>query len=204
VKAGVRLGLVCAVLILPVHAFGQESTWKKDWSRDRTWDVAGTIEVRPHAEETLPFSLHVDLGHYWTTHVKTELSVVTARERAFELDTAMLPDGRSTSVRGAVGPFGISTAATYEFFDHASTRSYGSIGLDVSRLSQFREIYSAWHRWLATDRQQASVLVRPFLAVGFKSYVGRSRAFLRSETIIAAGPHALRNVVFRAGAGIDF
>ncbi len=203
-KAGIRLGLCCAALILPAHAFGQESTGAKGSNRARAWDVAGTIEVRPDPQEMLPFPLHLELGRYWTSRLKTDFRVVTARERSVELDTTILPDGRSTSVRGAVGPFGVSSAATYELSDHASTRPYASIGLDVVQFAQSRAIYSAWHQSLSTDGQHTSVLVRPFLAAGLKSYIGHSRAFMRSETVVAAGPHALRHMVFRIGAGIDF
>jgi len=86
----------------------------------------------------------------------------------------------------------------------ASTHPYGSIGLDVLQFSRSRAIYSACHQLLAADRQHRSVLVRPFLAAGLKSYIGHSRAFMRSETIIAAGSRALKSEVLRIGAGIDF
>ena len=202
-KAGARLGLFCAALILPAPAFGQDDTRAKGSNRARAWDVAGSIEVRPHAQ-MLPFPLHLELGHYWTTHLKTDIRVVTARERASDLEMTILPDGRSTAVRAAIGPFGLSSAATYELFEHASTHPYGSIGLDVLQFSQSRAIYSAWHQSLATDRQQTSMRVRPFLAVGLKSSIGHSRAFMRSETIMTAGSRALRNAVVRIGGGIDF
>ena len=202
-KAGARLGLFCVALILPAPAFGQDDTGAKGSIRARAWDVAGTIEVRPDSH-LLPFPLHLELGHYWTTHLKTDIRVVTARERATELNTTILPDGRLTAVRAAIGPFGLSSAATYELFEHASTHPYGSIGLDVLQFSQSRAIDSAWHQLLATDRQGTSVRARPFLAAGLKSSIARSRAFMRSETIIAAGPRALRNAVWRIGAGIDF
>lgn len=199
--AGVRLGLFCAALIVPADAFGQENA-RKGSNHARAWDVAGSIEVRPDAQ-MLPFPLHLELGHYWTTHLKTDIRVVTARERASKLET-ILPDGRWTAVRAAIGPFGLSSATTYELFEHASTHPYGSIGLDVLQFSQSRAIDSAWHQLLATDRQGTSVRARPFLAAGLKSSIARSRAFMRSETIIAAGPRALRNAVWRIGAGIDF
>ncbi len=203
-KAGVRLGLFCAALILPTHALGQERAAAKDSSRARPWDLAGTIEVRPDARELLPFPLHLELGYYWTTHVKTDMRVVTAREPAFELGATTLPDGRSTAVRGAIGPFGVSTAATYELFEQTSTHPYGSIGLEVLQFLQSREVYSAWHQSLATEGQHTSVLVRPFVTAGLKTYVSHSRAFIRSETIIVVGPHAAGNAVLRIGAGIDF
>jgi len=152
----------------------------------------------------LPFPLRLELGRYWTTHLKIDIRVVTARERAIELETTILPDGQSTAVRAAIGPFGLSNAATYELFEHASTHPYGSIGLDVTQFSQSRAIYSAWHELLATDRQRTSVRVRPFLAAGFKSSIAHSRAFMRSEMISAVGPRALRHAVWRIGAGIDF
>jgi hypothetical protein len=203
-KAGVRLGMFCAALMLPAHAFGQERASARGASHARAWDVAGSIEVRPDPRKILPFALHLELGRYWTSRLKTDVRVVTARERAVELDTTTLPDARTTAVRGAVGPFGVSSAATYELFDHASTRPYASIGLDVVQFAQSRAIYSAWHQSLSTDGQHTSVLVRPFLAAGLKSYVGHSRAFMRSETIVAVGAHAARNTVLRIGAGIDF
>ena len=116
----------------------------------------------------------------------------------------ILPDGRSTAVRAAIGPFGLSSAATYELFEHTSTHPYGSIGLDVLQFSQSRAVYSAWHQSLAIDREHTWVRVRPFLAAGLKSSLGHSRAFMRSETIMTTGPRALKNAVVRIGVGIDF
>jgi hypothetical protein len=106
VKAGVRLGLFCAALIVPADVFGQENARAKGSNRARAWDVAGSIEVRPDAQ-ILPFPLHLELGHYWTTHLKIDMRVVTARERASDLEMTILPDGRSTAVRAAIGPFGL-------------------------------------------------------------------------------------------------
>ena len=201
-KAGARLGLLCATLMVPAAAFGQDNPGGGP-HRARAWDVAGSIEVHPHAR-MLPFPLRLELGHFWTTHLKTDIRVVTARERASDLAMTILPDGRSTAARVAVGPFGLSSAATYELFEHASTHPYGSIGLDVLEFSQSRAVYSAWHQSLATDRQHTSVLVRPFLAAGLKSSIGHSRAFIRSETIMTAGSRALRSAAVRIGVGIDF
>lgn len=203
-KGGVSVALLCAALVAPVQAFGQEDASAKPLPHTRTWEFAGAIEVRTDPQDMLPFPLNLELGRYWTTHWKTDMRIVTGRERAVALDAAVLPDGRSTSVRSVIGPFGISSSTTYEFFEHASTRPYGSIGLDVLQFSQSRQIYSAWHQALATDRQHTSVLVRPFVAGGFKKYVGHTRAFMRSDTIIAAGPQLLRNATFHIGAGIDF
>jgi hypothetical protein len=47
------------------------------------------------------------------------------------------------------------------------------------QFSQSREIYSAWHQLVNTDRQRTSALVRPFLAAGLKTHVGHSRAWRR-------------------------
>jgi hypothetical protein len=50
VKAGARLGLFCAALILPAPAFGQSDTGAKSSNRARAWDVAGTVEIRPDSQ----------------------------------------------------------------------------------------------------------------------------------------------------------
>lgn len=180
--AGLRVGVLCAALILPAPAFGQEATSAEIAGRGHTWDVGGSIEVGLDPLKTIPFPLRLELGRYWTTHLKADVSVVT----------------------GTTGPFGVSIGATYELFDRGSTRPYASIGLDVWRLSRPRDSHSSWQPRLATDRQHAAVPVRPFLAAGVKTYFGRGRGFLRSETIVAAGPHAVRNAVLRVGVGIEF
>jgi hypothetical protein len=152
----------------------------------------------------LPLQLQLDLGHRWTTRWKTDTRITAGRERAMELETAVLPGGRSSVLRGTIGPLGVSTGATYEFRDRTATRPYASIGLDVVQCVRSRETDSAWRRALAVEPQRSSVLVRPFVAAGFKTYVGHSRAFMRSETLVAVEQHAVRHAVFRIGAGIDF
>lgn len=174
------------------------------------WDVSGSMGMLNVSSSAIggspwrtwdqKFEYRADLGRYWTTHLRTELSVGTSNGWD-ETEVTPLPPG------GVPGPaYGfteverrlttVAPAATWQFRENAFMHPYVSAGVKLGILQQRRV-------WPSPGEPTTSLVARPFLAGGFKSYVSRS-VFVRTEGRVAVGSTGAQQISILAGIGFDF
>jgi hypothetical protein len=188
------------------------------------WDLSGSLGMlnlstsevgtSPWRAWDQKIEYRADAGHYWTTHLRTELAVSTSN-RWEDYDVAPFPafgvpapvfavtqiDRRLTSVAPAV---------TWQFRENTFMHPYVSGGVNVGLLQEHRvrafDSYRFGGQAAAIpplDERATRVLARPFLAGGFKSYISRS-TFVRTEGRVAVGAAGAAQVSLVAGVGFDF
>ena len=187
------------------------------------WDVSGSLGMlnistddsgRSWRGWDQRFEYRADVGRYWTTHARTELSVSTSNGWQ-DYDVAPFP------VPGVPGPVYAATdidrrlttvapAFTWQFRENSFMHPYVSGGVKVGILEEHRvrtpDLYRFGPQGIQVpplDERSTRVLARPFIAGGFKSYISRS-VFVRTEGRVGVGPTGPRQVSILAGVGFDF
>ena len=187
------------------------------------WDLSGSLGLMNIAmrrsEEPWrgdwdhKFEYRADVGRYWTTHLKTEFTAGTSnRSDDYEVET--FPSGTPSPVYAytfverrvtMLGP-----ALTWQFGENAFMHPYVTGGMQVWVVQQHRVRTADTYRYGLSvnlvppiDERTTSVLGRPFVAGGFKSYISR-KAFVRSEARAAFSSRGVRQVSVLAGIGVDF
>ncbi len=161
------------------------------------------------------WGLQFDLGHYWTSHLKTEASAALLTNRRQYGYEELVVNGRpaQASWYGDARRGYVSGAVTWQFLDNAFAHPFVSAGLRVNvvDLHRRREGY-AWSRTgpsqtlpiAPIDEQTLLWQARPYVAAGYKSYFYNERTFLRSEVSLGASPHGVSQWGLRIGVGFDF
>ena len=187
------------------------------------WDVSGSLGMlnistadsgRSWRGWDQRFEYRADLGRYWTTHARTELSVGTSNGWE-DYDVAPFP------VPGVAAPIYAATdierrlttvapAFTWQFRENSFLHPYISGGVKLGILEEHRvrtpDLYRFGPQGVLVpplDERTTRVLARPFAAGGFKSYLSRS-VFVRTEGRVGVGPSGPRQVSILAGVGFDF
>ena len=154
-----------------------------------------------------------DLGRYWTTHLKTELTAATSnRANDYEVETfpfgSSLPVYLYTNVERRVTVLG--PGLTWQFGENAFVHPYVTGGVQLWIVQQHRFRSPDTYRFGPSapavppiDEHTTAVLGRPFVAGGFKSYISR-KAFVRSEARAAFSSTGMRQLSITAGIGVDF
>ena len=156
----------------------------------------------------------LDLGHYWTQHLKTEAGISFLNQREdYDFDSLPVPGlpvgGYSVnqqSIRRAL----VTPALTYQFGENEFAHPYVSAGARV----EFLDIHSTRYAQTVTqnrttysvpalDRRDSLVVVRPVVAAGFKSYFNE-RTFIRTEVQASVGADHRAHPAARVGFGFDF
>jgi hypothetical protein len=155
----------------------------------------------------------ISAGWHWTDHLKTELdfgagtesTFYRARPLVFQGQTGFVPTQSSVSQR----TLGISQQ--YQFFRNAWFHPHVAIGADVTwetvtdRFEPFVIYGPRGPSQVAPPRTEGpstDVVVRPFLASGFKAYFTQ-RGFFRTDLRFAFRD-GLEEVQLRVGFGVDF
>jgi len=187
------------------------------------WDLSGSVGLLNIASDDTgrsrrgwdqKFEYRADLGRYWTTHLRTELSAGTSSQ---------WDDFEVTPLPGLGGPAPIyaytnverrlttvAPAVTWQFRENSFLHPYVSGGVKVGLLHEHRVRTPDAFRFGGQaqvapplDERTTTVLARPFIAGGFKSYLSRS-AFVRTEGRVGLGSTEPRQVSLLAGVGFDF
>lgn len=194
----------------------------------RRWDVAATAGLhvdREYSDERTEFfddedwrsglQVQADVGHYWNSHLKTEVSfaALTAHE-GFASETVALPEGMATAYwQTRVRRTQVGAAMTYQFFENVFAHPYVSAGMRATIHDNHRTRQPT--AWVADrfrtvsypipplETDEVDLLVRPYLAAGFKSYFNE-RAFIRSELSTVYNARGLSQWSLRLGFGVDF
>lgn len=155
----------------------------------------------------------IDVGHYWTDHLKTEVGILHhTTYTTYFLEPFTAPGG----VPGQTGGSGSTTltevlvALTRQFGKNQFTHPYLSSGLrsGLARIRErgtsFTEGNSARPYYRAPlERQLSELIFRPYIAAGAKFYFNE-RAFIRSELALGFWSSGLSQWTLRAGFGSDF
>jgi opacity protein-like surface antigen len=159
--------------------------------------------------------VQADVGRYWTSHLKTELSFayLTGHE-TYGSDIVPVPNGVGQAFyQTDVARKYFGAAVTYQFLDNVFAHPYVSAGVRTSIFDRHKvRNPSAWvsDRFLSReypipplDTRDRDVQTRPYVAAGFKSYFDE-RTFIRSELSTAFSDRGPVHWALRLGFGIDF
>jgi hypothetical protein len=154
-----------------------------------------------------------DVGYYWTTHLKTDVAVsATNGWTEYDLVRVAVPGVPNAT---AYDDFErrlvmVAPAVTWQFRENTFMHPYVSGGVRIGLLNEHQVRESGTYRSggisytvAGFDQRRTDVLVRPFVAGGFKSYVSRS-VFARTEARLAFAQDGVRQVSVVAGIGVDF
>ena len=167
-----------------------------------------------HDGSSVHAEARVDIGHYWTQHLKTEVGVgFLNRWDDYSYETFPIPAGRGGNyvfTNNAMRMVAVTPTFTYQFLENQFAHPYLSAGVRINLLDTHSTRYAqtftqngATYTAPALDRTDSSVFVRPVAAAGFKSYF-TERAFLRTESAAMFDAHGSPHVELRVGFGFDF
>jgi len=167
-----------------------------------------------HDGSSVHAEARIDIGHYWTQHLKTEVGVgFLNRWEDYSYETFPVPSGRGGNyvfTNDSLRMVAVTPTFTYQFFENQFAHPYLSAGARISLLDTHSTSYpqafaqnGVTYSSPATDRTGSAVFVRPVAAAGFKSYFNE-RTFLRTEAAAVFDSHASPHVALRVGFGFDF
>jgi hypothetical protein len=201
------LVLATAVGVLSPHRAGAQEQTLAAKEPFRRWDVASSVgfkfgraddQVVPHADWDL------ELGRYWTPHLKTDFTITGSSRRVFNATFRNLPGGGFEWIQADPRKAGISAAATYQFLENVFAQPFVSAGIRVGWVDTIRYSYAPRVYSVTSDHLSGGAASRSFVGAGFKSYFDNGRAFMKSEFIAAFDPHSPAVTTFRIGFGVDF
>ena len=187
------------------------------------WDVAAHVtwlgERRPAESFEWDRWFNVasgggSIGYYWTTHLKTEVDLVTSSEgETYSVEFVSVPGltsplfiERDHEVRFTT----LSAGLTGQFFENAWFHPFASIGLELVREREHIETVPPPVPPRGTSVSLAPEDVtrvryggRPYLATGFKVYLSE-HAFIRSDIRTSWSSQGLAALGWRSGVGVDF
>ena len=194
----------------------------------RPWDVQGGVSLHVSTKDdgsvangsyeqwTPAFTGTLDVGRYWTSHLKTELGVVfLPSQQGGGQESVIVPTGQSGTayITSRVRQTQFTFAATHQFGENAYVHPYVSVGarvglLDITQSRWPRADVFADGRFVsyaipALDRHFTDIRVRPYAALGSKSYFSE-RIFVRPEVMLAFGNRGLGQYALRVAFGVDF
>jgi len=158
------------------------------------------------------FEYRAGVGRYWTTHLRTELSVGTSNGwddfdvAAFPVPGVAAPVYAFTNVERRLTT--VAPAVTWQFRENTFMHPYVSAGVQAGILQEHRfRSPDVFRSTVASvppiDERTTTIVGRPFVAGGFKSYLSRS-AFVRTEGRVALASTGPQQVSIVAGIGFDF
>jgi hypothetical protein len=217
VLSAVFLTLAGARLALAQPA-GNHSIDYPKWDAGGSWGLIFTNhdDLRSFDDNDPGASaLNVDVGRYFTTHLKADVGVMWSQSHY--ADSRLIPIAgfppenyylqyASITIR----PTSVSAGLTYQFRENELMHPYVSAGVRTiwQAIHTERQPFRVTLRGVrydipAVDERDSSVLARPYVAVGCKSYFNRW-VFMRSELLAALGPKVYSHTTLRIGAGVDF
>lgn len=190
----------------------------------KRWDVSagvgwvagnksGTVERWNDWYDT--FAVSLDVGRYWTPHLKTEVSGTFTT-------SGTVYSGEQVTVPGVPHPIfvsrehrfrldAVSASVSYQFLDNAWVHPFLTAGVQAARehersVRPYPVAFDGSGRPFGvteTVREATAVAVRPFAGGGFKFYVSE-RVFVRSDFTAAVASGRVAQTAWRGGVGVDF
>jgi hypothetical protein len=214
----------CLVLLCIDGAFAQAVSLAP--SERAAWDVSGTLgwfsgNKSGVAEEWNDwydtFAASVDVGRYWTPHLKTEAGATfTTAGTVYSHVEVPLPSQPFPIFIQREHHFrlnAVNLAAAYQFLDNQWVHPFAQAGVQLGWEHEERLAPEFLGRGvdprnpipapLVTREEGSTFGVRPFAGVGAKFYVSE-RGFVRSDVTLGWNRHGIAHAHWRAGFGIDF
>lgn len=162
------------------------------------------------------WGLQVDVGRYWSSHLKTEFAGALLTTRSLYgsevLDLNGVRAQASWDGRGRRGY--LSGALTWQFLHNAFAHPFVSAGVraNVVNIDRHRDETawvwtnqgSQWFPLAPLNEQKTEWTARPFVGAGYKSYFYNDRTFIRSELQFGFFSKGLSQWTLRTGFGVDF
>lgn len=208
------LHAILALIVCGSTALAQNDS--SDKVEFRKWDTGTTFGLLGASKRDFgsgsydndpSISLNLDVGRYVTNHLKADAGLTWTTPRSFydfapfDPSTGQLQSYTIRTVRPTI----LSGGMTYQFFENVFVHPYVTLGLRLTVLPETLETYSGFNypTPVQTSGKQTSLQVRPFGALGFKSYFNE-RWFMRTEFLLALDPHGVSHGTARIGFGVDF
>lgn len=192
----------------------------------RPWDLHGAIGFNSadgsdgslgglsRNEWEPSWTLSLDVGRYWSSHLKTEAGLMWLSDVDYYASEAITSPGGQTIGQSfstiETRRTQLVVAGTYQFLENVFAHPYVSAGARVGLLDEHttttRYLYANQGPTIITspvETRGRTVSVRPFAAVGSKSYFSE-RVFIRPEMLVAVGADGISQFGLRLGVGIDF
>jgi hypothetical protein len=184
------------------------------------WDAAAGfgLLLSGQSRATTPAGdLVVDLGRYWTTHLKTtvQLSNAGRADNLYESDYRFTPfpspsqtytaRETQTSARPAV----VSAGVTYQFYENVFAHPFVSGGVRLAWLSTTTTTSThlsgpPYSTLSSTSTSGTTFDIRPTAAVGAKTYFANGRLFMRPEVLLVVDREGTPRAMVRVLVGSDF
>jgi opacity protein-like surface antigen len=162
------------------------------------------------------FATSVDVGRYWTPHLKTELGVTfTSRGDVSSPEQFTVPGQPSPVFFSREHRFGLKAlnlSGSYQFLENNWAHPFIGAGVQLAWErhtveTPFPLVFGRDGRSVAVppadDPQRTTFDPRPFLSGGAKFYVSEE-GFIRAEIAAAFESHGTTRIWWRVGGGIDF
>ena len=204
-------------LSLAVHAAAQTPSTRADVSGMIGWLGSEFSTGQPRYSTRWDSAFHgsVEAGWHWTEHLKTEIDFGAATEtRAFFSDVRVVNNAPVYQpVHRTISKKTIGIGQQYQFLRNAWFHPHLAVGANITwerRTDEYQPfvVFDPVTRIsrVIEDRRrlgpETDVVVRPYVAGGFKAYMTR-RAFFRSDLRVAFKSRA-HEALARLGFGVDF
>lgn len=222
----VLMTIALALLLAPAGAAAQ--TVDAHGAPYRDWDVDGSVgfdilsDADGAAGKNFAFgdawgpswAGGFGLGRYWTGHFKSSVGLAFLQDSSrYVTDTAVVAPGvvANTYTWHRASRREVSVAGTWQFFDNAFMHPYVSAGARALFMDVVADRQPYAYTWGGSGtysvpeehREYRTVRVRPFVAVGSKSYFAE-RAYVRPEVTLGFNNHGLGRFGARLAFGVDF
>jgi hypothetical protein len=153
------------------------------------------------------FATSVDVGRYWGTNVKTELSATLTSDGSVYANEQLAGPGRPIYIsrEHSFDVRAVNASATYQFLENTWAHPFVSGGVHIASERERVETLSLGDPFTPVPMSEARtrVDVQPFLSGGAKFYV-TEQGFIRSDLSAAFDARGVSRVWWRIGGGIDF
>jgi opacity protein-like surface antigen len=216
--------LACCVLLAAIEAASAQTVSIQPADAKR-WDVTGSIGWLAGNKSELgedwndwydTFATSLDVGRYWTPHLKTDVGFVfTTEGEVVSHEERLIPGQRFSIFIPREHHFrvnALNASMTYQFFDNAWVHPFLTAGVQFAEereraLSMAVPFFGSDQARLEVPLpapQQATVSsVRPFALGGAKFYVNE-RGFVRTDLGLAWHKGRVGQITWRIGIGVDF
>jgi Outer membrane protein beta-barrel domain len=171
-------------------------------------------EGRDYDNSSVHAEARLDLGYYWTQHLKTEAGIsFLNRWNDYESElfpVTGLPGGGYAIIEKSLRMTVLTPTVTYQFFENTFAHPYVSAGARIgfldTHVTRYPQTYTQnriTYTVPSLDRTDSTIVVRPMVAAGFKSYFNE-RTFMRTEGMTSFGADGSPHLAARIGFGFDF
>lgn len=216
-----RVGLFCVAILCSAHPAVAQSV-----PHLPRWDVAGTVgwlagDKSDLAEEWNEwydtFAASVDVGRYWTSHLKSEAGVLFTTEGSvysqIEVPIPRQPFRVFVPREHHFRLSAVNVGLAYQFLDNQWVHPFVNAGVQLGWEHERRfapeQVFPGVDPRSPVvapliDRDEGSdFAARPYASGGAKFYVNE-RGFVRTDLTLAWHKGGIGQVAWRAGFGVDF